>query len=169
MGCVRFCERSNRKRGGGPTYLLCSLQGTSLYGHYCSGHHPRAPGSDLTYHTDLSLNRITTLACSTISFENNVSYFILVVCASRESPYCRLWLMFCSDLNNTSHISLYHILHLNVTSTWWSYVVCRMSCVKCIRYKRVRKIVRHFESHKTKIQKSYHVPGTSQVPDFSPD
>ena len=35
--------------------------------------------------------------------------------------------------------------------------------------KRVRKIVRHFESHKTKIRKNYHVPGTSQVPDFSPD
>ena len=44
----------------------------------------------------------------------------------------------------------------------WSYVVCQM-------YERVRKIVRHFESHKTKIQKNYHVPGTSQVPDFSPD
>ena len=52
---------------------------------------PGPPGVIPTIqYTTVSLNRITILACSTISFENNVSYFILFVCASRESPYCRL-------------------------------------------------------------------------------
>ena len=76
------------------------------------------PRSDSTIqYTTVSPNRITTLSCSTISFENNVSYFIFVVCASRKSPYCRLYLIFCSDLNNTSHIST-HIFAMQQHKTY---------------------------------------------------
>ena len=102
--------------GGGPTYYVPS-RGHLFMVTTIAATTPGPPGVIPTIkYTDISLNRITILACSAIIFENNVSYFIFVVCASRESPYCRLYLIFCSDLNNTSHYSN-HISHLNVTST----------------------------------------------------
>ena len=80
------------ERGGGvlPIYYVPS-RGHLFMVTTVAATTPGPPGViPTTQYTDVSLNRITTLACSTISFENNVSYFIFVVCASRGSPYCRL-------------------------------------------------------------------------------
>lgn len=64
-----------------------------------------------------------------------------------------------STIPLTSHYVTSYISTSHLHDDRMSYVMCQMC-------KRVRKIVRHFESHKTKIQKNYHVPGTSQVSDF---
>lgn len=76
--------------GGGPTYYV-PCRGHLFMVTTVAATTPGPPGVIPTIqHTTASLNRITILSCSTISFENNASYFILVVCASRRSLYCRL-------------------------------------------------------------------------------